>query len=101
LKSQSRQLPEEREKCAHIAEILRAIAHPLRIRILASLVEEETHVNALAIRLMTQQAIVSQQLRILRARKLVAVTREGGFARYRISEPKLRDLLKCLEGCST
>jgi ArsR family transcriptional regulator len=43
---------------------------------------------------------VSQQLRILRAQGLVAVKREGGFARYRIAEPQLRDLVCCMEKCS-
>jgi len=47
----------------------------------------------------TGQAIVSQQLRVLRMRELVSVSRHDGFARYRLAEPRLRKIVKCLEGC--
>jgi ArsR family transcriptional regulator len=88
------------ERAAQIAEVLKAVAHPLRLRIVALLCQQEQHVNALAERLGLKQAIVSQQLRILRLRRLVEVSRADGFARYRIAEPRLRQLLRCMEGCS-
>lgn len=82
-----------------LAEILRAVAHPLRLRIIAALCEEELHVNALAERLVAKQAIVSQQLKTLRMLRLVEGTRENGLVRYRLAEPHLRDLLRCLSQC--
>ncbi|OFZ22231.1 MAG: hypothetical protein A2X94_01880 [Bdellovibrionales bacterium GWB1_55_8] len=85
---------------AHVAEILKAVAHPLRIRIVALLCQKEEHVNGLADKLGVNQAIVSQQLQILRMRRLVGATRVGGFAHYRILEPQLRNLMKCMENCS-
>jgi len=30
---------------------------------------------------------------------LVEAARKEGFARYRLAEPRLRQLVKCLEGC--
>jgi DNA-binding transcriptional ArsR family regulator len=81
------------------AEVLKAIAHPLRLRIIAILCEGDEHVNGLAERLDVSQAIVSQQLRILRMRNLVASTRENGFSRYSLAEPNLRKMISCLEGC--
>ncbi len=86
-------------KAEHVAEILKAVAHPLRLRIIALLCEEDVNVSTLADRLGASQSIVSQQLRILRMRRLVAVVREGGFARYRILEPRLRQLVDCVEHC--
>jgi ArsR family transcriptional regulator len=83
----------------HVAEVLKAVAHPLRLRIVASLCEAEANVGALAERLGASQAIVSQQLRILRSHRLVAATREGGFARYRLVEKNLRGLVRCMENC--
>jgi ArsR family transcriptional regulator len=56
-------------------------------------------VTALAERLAVPQPVVSQQLRILRGHGLVAATREGGFARYRLAEPALKDLVCCMEKC--
>jgi len=87
------------EKAERVAEVLKAVAHPLRIRIVALLCHGETHVNGLAEKLGVSQAIVSQQLRILRLNDLVAVTREDGFARYRLAEPHLQDLVCCMEKC--
>lgn len=83
----------------HVADVLKAVAHPLRLRIVASLCEDEANVGDLAERLGASQAIVSQQLRILRSHNLVAATRAGGFARYRLVEQNLRGLVRCMEGC--
>ena len=81
------------------AEMLKALAHPLRLQIASILCEREQHVNGLAELLNVQQAIVSQQLRILRMRGLVAATRNGGFAQYRVIEPHLKDMITCIEKC--
>ncbi len=88
------------ERAAHVAEILKAVAHPLRIRIIATLCAGEESVGALAERLGAPQPIVSQQLRILRSAGLVEAAREDGFAFYRIAEPALHDLVCCMERCS-
>ena len=85
--------------CSYGAEILKAIAHPLRLQIIAILQEGEENVGDLARKLGTPPAIVSQQLRILRSHQLVAVTRAAGNATYRLAEPNLRKLIHCMEGC--
>jgi len=95
-----RPLRKDPKKAEHIAEVLKAVAHPLRIRIVAVLCAGEETVGDLAERVEAPQPIVSQQLRILRTQGLVAVTRAGGFARYRIAEPALHDLVCCMEKCS-
>ncbi len=86
-------------RAEHCAAILKAVAHPLRLRIVAILVGGQAHVTALTRRLGAGQAIVSQQLRILRSHGLVGATRANGFATYRLLEPNLRELLGCLERC--
>ena len=88
-----------REKCTHIAQMLKALGHPIRLQIVALLCEEALHVSALAERLGVAQAVVSQQLGILRMRGLVASRRQGGLAIYRLAEPRLRQLVDCMEGC--
>lgn len=89
------------ENFEEAAEMLKAVAHPLRLRILVALCEEEHHVNELAQRLDMPQSIISQQLRILRMKSLVAATRENGYAYYQITQPHLRDLLECLADCQS
>ena len=95
------QLPIRKDpaRAEHVATVLRAIAHPLRIRIVATLCRSEEHVNGLSAELDAPQAIVSQQLRILRAERLVEARREDGHSFYRIAEPALRDLVCCMEKC--
>lgn len=96
---QPHQIRDNPDRATHIAELLKAVAHPLRIRIVAILCEGPQYVNALAERLDVGQAIVSQQLRILRMRKLVSSTRKNGFAYYELAEDQLRKLVDCMEGC--
>jgi DNA-binding transcriptional ArsR family regulator len=92
-------LVEARPRAAHLADVLKALAHPERLRIVAALSEEEQTVTSLAARLGLPQAVVSQQLRILRMSGLVEPFRAQGRARYRLGEPRLRHMLECLEGC--
>jgi len=87
------------QRAEHVATVLKAVAHPLRVRIVATLCRAEEHVSALAEELDAPQAIVSQQLRILRAERLVEVRKEDGHAYYRLAEPALRDLVCCMEKC--
>ena len=74
--------------------LLRVLGHPLRLQLLWLLLDEELCVNGLADRLGKPQAIVSQQLRILRMTGLVESSRSHGLAVYRITEPNRRDLLR-------
>lgn len=92
-------LAKNHKKCVLMAEVLKAIAHPLRLRIVASLNVREIHVNKLARILDCPQAIVSQQLKILRMKHLVTSRRKDGLALYRIIDPKLQSLIKYLEDC--
>lgn len=92
-------IQEDTRKAGHLADTLKALAHPVRLQIIAILCVGNENVNGLAQRLGVKQAIVSQQLRILRMSGLVEVVREHGFSRYELAEPRLRELVRCLEGC--
>ena len=89
----------DRQRASRAAETIKALAHPLRLRIVALLCAGPTHVTALADALRVGQSIVSQQLRILRSRGLVGVERRDGHAFYRIAEPGLPALIHCIDGC--
>jgi ArsR family transcriptional regulator len=93
-------LSKDPERAGHLAEMLKALAHPLRLRIVAVLCRDREHVSGLAQRLGVGQAVVSQQLRILRMRGLVVREHSEGFAYYRLGEPRLQELVRCMEGCS-
>lgn len=83
-----------------VADTLKALAHPMRVRVIAILIQGPQHVNALAERLGMTQAALSQQLRILRMRGLVQVDRSEGYAYYSLAEPRLKELLRCMESCA-
>jgi len=80
--------------------LLRVLAHPVRLRLLWLLCEQEMHVNSLAGKLGKGQAIISQQLRILRIAGLVETSRVRGFAYYRVADPARRALLRGLRDLS-
>ena len=88
------------ERAVEVAGMLKALGHPVRLRIVALLCEGERNVSELAELLAVGQAIVSQQLRILRMSRLVEVRRENGFATYSLGEPNLVQMVSCMECCS-
>ena len=88
-----------RQEATVAADLFKALAHPLRLQIVSLLSGGDMHVKELAERLASPQAIISQQLRILRSADLVAPRTEGGRAYYRIIEPHLHDMLRCLGSC--
>ena len=75
------------------AEFFRALAHPIRIRILETLAAGERSVQQLQDTLHVDQPIASQQLAVLRGKNIVVARKEGTSVRYSLSDPLLADLL--------
>jgi ArsR family transcriptional regulator len=76
------------------AAFFRALAHPVRIRILELLVTGERSVQELQEALGVDQPVVSQQLAVLRSTSIVAGRKEGVSVRYSVRDPLIADLLK-------
>lgn len=75
------------------AEFFRALAHPIRIRIVDCLRGGEKGVNELSEMLHLEPANVSQQLAILRARNLVIGRKAGSGVFYSVSDRTIFKLL--------
>ena len=75
------------------AEFFRALAHPIRIRLLERLVTTDCSVQDLQRTLGIDQPIVSQQLARLRASGIVAATKRGTVTLYAVTDPMLKNLL--------
>lgn len=75
------------------AEFFKALAHPLRIRILDELRAGEASVNDLSVRLKVEQSSLSQQLAVLRSRNLVSARKNGLSVFYSIRDPEIFRLL--------
>lgn len=75
------------------AGFFKALAHPVRIRILELLVKGEKNVQDLQDALGVEQPVVSQQLAVLRANNIVAGRKEGASVRYSVRDPLIGELL--------
>ncbi|MEM6396099.1 MAG: metalloregulator ArsR/SmtB family transcription factor [Bacteroidota bacterium] len=72
------------------ALLLRAIAHPLRMRILSFIDKNGSiNVNKIYTSLGLEQSITSQHLRILRNAGLVFTERDGKFVKYSIAYDRI------------
>jgi DNA-binding transcriptional ArsR family regulator len=75
------------------AEFFKALAHPIRIRIVDCLRGGEKGVNELSEMLELEPANVSQQLAVLRVRNIVVGRKSGSSVFYSVSDPALFKLL--------
>jgi DNA-binding transcriptional ArsR family regulator len=75
------------------AEFFKALAHPLRIRILDCLRTGECGVNELCSRVGAEQSNLSQQLALLRSRNIVIARKNGSNVFYSVCDPEIFRLL--------
>ena len=75
------------------AEFFKALAHPLRIKIIDALRGGEIGVNELSARLGVEQTTLSQQLAVLRTRNLVVGRKNGSNVFYSVRDPAVFRLL--------
>jgi DNA-binding transcriptional ArsR family regulator len=75
------------------ADFFRALAHPVRIRILETLASGDLSVQELQQALDLEQPIVSQQLAVLRGRNIVVTRKVGTTVRYALCDPLVTRLL--------
>ena len=80
------------------SEILRALAHPLRLKILQFIDQNDTiNVNKIYNTLKLEQSITSQHLRILRSAGLVDTEKEGKYRHYHINYARIQQVLKAIK----
>ncbi len=76
-----------------IAEVLKVMGHPIRLRILLKLAEQCCCVGEIWGCLQLPQAVVSQHLKILKERGVLDSRREGARVCYLINDSMIRDLI--------
>lgn len=75
------------------AEFFKALANPLRIKILDELRSEELTVSEIKDRLNVELPNVSQQLTILKSKNLVTARKQGNNIYYSCGDPAIFKLL--------
>ncbi len=85
------------EKLHVSSEIMRALAHPLRLRILEFIDKHESiNVNKIYNALKIEQSITSQHLRVLRLAGVVNQKKEGKYVHYSIEYPLVERTVKAI-----
>lgn len=87
----------DNDKLQYSSELLRALAHPLRLKILEFIDKnEEINVNKIYNTLQIEQSITSQHLKVLRLAGVVSTEKDGKFVHYSIDYSRLINTVKAL-----
>jgi DNA-binding transcriptional ArsR family regulator len=90
----------EREKLEKAAFILKTIAHPTRLAVIAQLQEkDELSVNELMDKTGCEQSLLSHHLINMKTKGLLKVRKEGTSVFYSLKELNLGSVLACIEKC--
>ena len=84
------------ELLEEVAPTLRALAHPLRLRIVDFLKDGERSVSEIVEATGRSQALTSHQLGLLRAHGIIKSRREGNHVYYHIIDNAALGMLDCI-----
>ena len=87
------------QRLIEVADTIRMLGHPERLKMVEVLEGGEATVSDIQEALELPQAIVSQHLARMRGAGIVAARRDGVRVYYRIVEPKVRQILRCIRRC--
>ena len=79
------------------AECLRVLAHPHRLRMIQMLLSGTYTVSELAESCELPTAMASEHLRLMQRCGLLDSEKEGRKVFYRVVEPHLKNIMKCIE----
>lgn len=82
---------------------IKAIAHPLRLKILCVLADKELSVQEIVDSVGTSQSNISQHLAILRDKEVLATRKDANRVYYRVGDPRTLKLVGMMRDvfCST
>jgi ArsR family transcriptional regulator len=82
--------------CERIAEVLKALGHPTRVKIIKYLADGEKCVKEIWQELGIPQPTVSQHINILKNAGIISFRKDGVKTCYRVEEPKAVEIIKLL-----
>lgn len=86
----------DKKVAEHVAEVLKAVAHPVRLQIVELLEANEMCVGDIVAAVGGKQAITSQQLNMMRDKGVLNCRRNGTKVYYRIENQNIVRLLHCI-----
>lgn len=82
-------------KLLSCAEVLKALGHPVRMRILVGLIcDEHCNVSKLVKNFKLPQSTISQHLAILKSRKIIEPHKTGVSTCYRVIDNRVKQIIK-------
>ncbi|UFH52584.1 metalloregulator ArsR/SmtB family transcription factor [Spirosoma sp. KNUC1025] len=79
------------------ADVLKAVAHPSRIRIVLALTQQASiNVSSLQQQLQLEQSLLSQHLTKLKDKKILISQRQGSEIYYSLADPTVVDVLQLM-----
>ena len=81
------------EDIKEASEALKAMAHPLRLKILCLVGHQELMVQEIVEAVGTSQSNISQHLAVMRERGLLASRKEANKVFYRIEDPRILKMI--------
>lgn len=96
-------LIDREEDIQQAAQAIKAIAHPLRLKILCVLGDREVSVQDIVEQVGTSQSNISQHLAILRDKGVLMTRKDANRVYYRIGDPRTIKLVGMMRDvfCST
>ena len=90
-------------KLPQAVEMLKAIAHPIRLAVIELLNSQNDQMCVTQIHeaLEIEQAVVSQHLKILKDKGVLDYAKEGKHCFYFIKNKELNNLLNCIKNCQS
>jgi DNA-binding transcriptional ArsR family regulator len=88
----------ELDALGEAAECLRTLAHPHRLRMVQMLLQGDYTVGELAEACELPSAMASEHLRLMQRCGFLTSEKHGRKVFYRVTEPHLKGILKCIEG---
>ncbi len=79
------------------SELLKALGHPVRLRMVEGLLNHECNVNKMVKALKLPQSTVSQHLSILKNRGIVQIRKDGVKTCCKVVDARIAELMKVLE----
>ncbi len=80
-----------------ISEILKALAHPARLKIVVGLLKDECNVAQIQKVLGLPQSTISQHLRVLKNAGIIKGRREGTRTCYRVIDVRARKIVEIIK----
>lgn len=88
----------EHDQIEEVAQLLKSIAHPIRLKILCLLRDKELSVGDIHREVKTTHANITQHLNILRNQGIVSYRKDANFIYNRIDDQRINELMHVIQG---